>query len=337
MKKYLVSAFMISLLSPGIAAASMSIVKDNAGNVVAVDPWSYLDETVMWTSARSSNPNGGKIHGVLKVKYAVEDNNWRHSHQHDGNDTLTFVQGVMRSDALPDWYLAFTSGRQTNYNGSWESQTYISQDQWTQVIVGRESFYKQLRYGWDVMGGSVSLDDRWQARLKLFADLQLTERASLFGYAYQQIDHRRRGGSQNDRDVNSFQFEPGAQYIINNTTGVWFRNLFSSGRLERNQWGDIKNKDWTASTGIWHNWGKLSTTLSGGYGHYKKDNASQSSSEVFQNTRYKFMKISANYPITSRFTLSGEVTGTELKQNGNWVTNGKAISTEYKMMIDYNF
>jgi hypothetical protein len=70
------------------------------------------------------------------------------------------------------------------------------------------------------MGGSVSLDDRWQARVKIFADLQLTERASLFGYAYQQIDHRRSVGTQNDRDVNSFQFEPGAQYIINDSTGA---------------------------------------------------------------------------------------------------------------------
>lgn len=337
MKKYIISAAITLLLSPGIAAASMSIIKDNTGKVIAVDPWSYIDESVMWTSARSSNPNGGKVHGVLKVKYAIKDNNWRQSHQHDGNDTLTFVQGVMRADALPDWYLAFTSGRKTNYDGSWESQTYISQDQWTQLILGHESFYKQLRYGWDVMGGSVSLDDRWQARVKIFADLQLTERASLFGYAYQQIDHRRSGGSQNDRDVNSFQFEPGAQYIINDSTGVWFRNLFSSGRLDRDQWGDIKNKEWTTSAGVWHNWGKLSTTFSSGYGHYRKYNASQNSSEVFQNTRYKFIKLSANYPITHRFTLSGEVTGTDLKQNGNWVINGKSLTTEYKMMVDYNF
>jgi len=92
------------------------------------------------------------------------------------------------------------------------------------------------------MGGSVSQDDRWQARVKIFADLQLTESASLFGYAYQQIDHRRSGGTQNDRDVNSFQFEPGAQYIINDSTGVWFRNLFSSGWLDCEQWGDTKNK-----------------------------------------------------------------------------------------------
>lgn len=337
MKKYIISVAITLLLSPGIAAASMSIIKDNAGKVIAVDPWSYIDESVMWTSARSSNPNGGTIHGVLKVKYAIKDNNWRQSHQHDGNDTLTFVQGVMRADALPDWYLAFTSGRKTNYDGSWESQTYISQDQWTQLILGHESFYKQLRYGWDVMGGSVSLDDRWQARVKIFADLQLTERASLFGYAYQQIDHRRSGASQNDRDINSSQFEPGAQYIINDSTGVWFRNLFSSGRLDRDQWGDIKNKEWTTSAGIWHNWDKLSTTFSSGYGHYRKYNASQNSSEVFQNTRYKFIKLSANYPITHRFTLSGEVTGTDLKQNGNWVVNGKSFTTEYKMMVDYNF
>ena len=337
MKKYIASALMTLLLSPGIAAASMSIVKDDNGKVVAVDPWSYLDESVMWTSARSSNPNGGKIHGVLKVKYAITDNNWRHSSQHDGSDTFTFAQGVMRSDALPDWYLAFNSGRKTNYNGSWESQTYISQDQWTQVIIGHESFYKRLRYGWDVLGGSASLDDRWQARLKLFADLQVTDRASIFGYVYRQTDHRRRGGSQNDRDVNSYQFEPGAQYIINDTTGVWFRNLFSSGKLERDQWGNIKNKEWTASAGVWHNWGKLSTTFSGGYGHYSKFNARHDDSEIFQNTRYKFVKLSANYPITNRFTLSGEVTGTDLKQSGSWATNGKAISTEYKMMVDFNF
>ncbi|WP_423279669.1 OmpG porin family protein, partial [Escherichia coli] len=153
---------------------SMSIMKDPSGKVIAVDPWSYLDEDVMWTSARSSNPAGGRVHGQLKMKYAIEDNNWRNSHFHNGNDSLTFVQGVMRHDALPGWYLAFSEGRTTNYNGTWEDQSYLSQNQWTQLIIGHEYFYKRLRYGWDVMGGSASIEDRWQGRVKFFTDLRVT-------------------------------------------------------------------------------------------------------------------------------------------------------------------
>ncbi|OKN64522.1 hypothetical protein AM422_002519 [Klebsiella pneumoniae] len=291
----------------------------------------------MWTSTRSSNPAGGRVHGQLKMKYAIEDNNWRNSHFHSGNDTLTFVQGVMRHDALPGWYLAFSEGRTTNYNGSWEDQSYLSQNQWTQLIIGHEYFYKRLRYGWDVMGGSASLEDRWQGRVKFFTDLRLTDSFSFFNYLYQQIDHRRSGGSQNDRDVRSFQIEPGVQYIINNDTGVWFRQQFASAILDRAQWGDIDEKSWTTSVGVWRNWGKLSTTLSGGYGHYKKNNAQPEDGEVFQNTRNRYLKISANYPLTSRFTVSGEVTGALLKQDGSWVTNGESITTEYKLMLDYNF
>jgi len=49
------------------------------------------------------------------------------------------------------------------------------------------------------------------------------------------------------------------------------------------------------------------------------------------------MKVSANYPLTHRFTVSGEVTGSLIKQSGSWVKNGDAITTEYKLMLDYNF
>jgi hypothetical protein len=41
-------------------------MKDLSGKVIAVDPWSYLDEDVMWTSARSSNPAGGAFMVNLK-------------------------------------------------------------------------------------------------------------------------------------------------------------------------------------------------------------------------------------------------------------------------------
>jgi hypothetical protein len=337
MKNHHALAVIFSLMFPTLANASMSVIKDLSGTVIAVDPWSYLDEDVMWTSTRSSNPAGGRVHGQLKMKYAIEDNNWRNSHFHSGNDALTFVQGVMRNDALPGWYLAFSEGRTTNYNDTWENQAYLSQNQWTQLIVGHEYFYKRLRYGWDVMGGSASIEDRWQARVKFFTDLRITDNFSVFNYLYQQIDHRRSGGSQNDRDVRSFQAEPGIQYIINNTTGIWLRQKFASSVLDRAQWGDIDDKTTTTSMGIWHNLGKLSTTFSGGYGHYKKNNAQPEDGEVFQNTRGRFLKISANYPLTSRFTVSGEITGSLINQSGSWVTNGNAITTDYKLMLDYNF
>ncbi|MNE56257.1 hypothetical protein D3C80_1511520 [compost metagenome] len=127
------------------------------------------------------------------------------------------------------------------------------------------------------------------------------------------------------------------QYIINNTTGVWLRQNFYYANLDREQWGDIDTKSWTASAGIWHNWGDLSTTLSGGYGHYKKFNALADVNEVFEDSRNRFIKLSANYPLSDRFSISGEITGSSIEQTGLWVTNGDSITTEYKLMLDYNF
>lgn len=271
MKNYHALSVIFTLMLPALANASMSIMKDPSGKVIAVDPWSYLDEDVMWTSARSSNPAGGRVHGQLKMKYAIEDNNWRNSHFHNGNDSLTFVQGVMRHDALPGWYLAFSEGRATNYNGTWEDQSYLSQNQWTQLIIGHEYFYKRLRYGWDVMGGSASIEDRWQGRVKFFTDLRVTDNFSFFNYLYQQIDHRRSGGSQNDRDVRSFQIEPGVQYIINNNTGVWFRQQFASAILDRAQWGDIDEKSWTTSVGVWRSLSEYPQSLPEGIGKLSFD------------------------------------------------------------------
>ena len=47
MKNHHALAVIFSLMLPTLANASMSIMKDLSGNVIAVDPWSYLDEDVM--------------------------------------------------------------------------------------------------------------------------------------------------------------------------------------------------------------------------------------------------------------------------------------------------
>lgn len=322
---------------PSISNASMSLIRNVSGEVISVDPWSYLDEEDMWTVTRSSNPEGGSVHGQFKFKYSIEDNNWRDSGFHSGSDSLTFIQAVMHHDEAPGWYLAFSDNRTTNYNGSWESQNYLSQDQSTQLILGHEYTYQRLRYGWDVMGGSTSLDDRWQTRVKFFTDYRMTDKFSFFNYLYKQLDHRRNGGEQNDRDIDSFKIEPGVQYIVNDDTGIWFRQQFASSTLDRAQWGDIDTKSWSASIGVWKNWGKLSTSLSGGHGHYKKNNAREEDGEIFHETRDRFIKASINYPFARRFSISGEITGSKIEQNGSWVINGNAITTNYKFMLDYNF
>ena len=336
MKKSLLLSAMIAMALPTIASASMSVIKDHSGKVVAVDPWSYLDEDVMWTTTRSSNNAGGKVHGQIKMKYAIEDNNWKDSSFNNGSSTFTFAQGVFRHDSLPGWYLGMSNGRTTNYNGTWDNQEFNDLEQWTQLVIGHEAFYEDLRYGVEVMGGSATKDNFWQGRAKLYLDWQIGGGLSFFSYAYSHIDHRR-NASDNDQDKYSFKVEPGLQYIINNTTGVWVRQQFAGATLDRVEFGDVKEKSTTTSLGIWHNWGKLSTTLSGGFSHYRKFNASYESNEVFQETRERFMKLTANYPITQRFTLSGELTGALIEQQGLWVTNGEAVNTECKVMIDYNF
>ncbi len=92
MKNYHALSVIFTLMLPALANASMSIMKDPSGKVIAVDPWSYLDEDVMWTSARSSNPAGGRVHGQLKMKYAIEDNNWRNSRKRLVRTVLIFTE-----------------------------------------------------------------------------------------------------------------------------------------------------------------------------------------------------------------------------------------------------
>lgn len=119
MKNHHALAVICALMLPILANASMSIMKDLSGKVVAVDPWSYLDEDVMWTSTQSSNRAGGRVHGQLKMKYAIEDNNWRDSQFHNGSDSLTFVQGLCATMLYPAgiWHSLKAEQRTTTVRG----------------------------------------------------------------------------------------------------------------------------------------------------------------------------------------------------------------------------
>lgn len=335
--------FLFLVLSFPIASmASMNVIRENSGKVISVNPWSYLDEEVMWASVYSSNPDGGKINGYIKAKYATEFS-YIKNHTHHVNDNITFAQGVFRSHDLPGWYLGFSSNRNANYSGPYGRYEYQNSTFNTEVVVGKEFRYDNIRFGAEVMGGYQSSgfsDDQgkigyWNARLKLFTDIQIDDHFSIFGYVYQQFDRKRIRNDENDRDSRSTVIEPGIQYIINNNNGVWIRTHASFARLEREKWGNIKDKDNVTSIGYWNIWDRLQTSISTGIGKYKKYNSQNS--EIFYNRNYNYVQLNATYPITDRFTLYGEVKRMHLNEIGNWSTNSKGNIYNYKAMIDFNF
>lgn len=325
---------------PMTGQAAMDIMRNDEGTVIGVNPWSYLDEEIMWTTAQSSYAHGGKVHGNIKSKFEVTDTNWKNNTTHDGSDNFVLSQAVLRHDSLPSWYLAFYNGRETEYQGSFTSQKYEQQTQRTQLIFGYNHQISRGDVGAELLVGSESLNERWQVRYKLYGTYRLTDRLSMFSYFYQDLQHKRSAGADwvNDTDVTTSEIEPGLQYIITDSTGVWLRSRYSEGKLERKQWGNINDQDWTTSVGVWHNWdNSLTTTLHSGIGHYRKYNARPDDGEVFQNTRYKYVALGANYPISKRFNISGEVKASDDKQSGSWVTSGKAINMSYMLSADFNF
>lgn len=338
MNKLLALSFCAGLMIPAISNASMSVMENSKGEVIGVDPWSYLDETNMWTTTRSSYPVGGYVHGQYKMKYTVDTADWQGEDFNKSSDTLTLGQAVLRFDEFPNWYLAFSHGRKTNYRDSFNDHSYDSQYNWTEVFVGREFFMKNLRLGGDLSLGSNSFDNVWTGKGKIFADYRLTDKFSVFAYAYKQINLRRNDNNTHDLQMEYTAFEPGIQYIINNDTGVFFRHYFEYGNADREIYTDAIDRAWLAYGGIWHNFGKLSTTLSGGYGHYRLyEGRADVDREIFKDQWTRYAKITANYPITNRFTLSGEITGNYVTHKGTWLHNGESLDMEYKVMLDFNF
>ncbi|MBJ7220958.1 MULTISPECIES: OmpG porin family protein [unclassified Brenneria] len=327
-------------LLPAASQAAMDIMRNDNGTVVGVNPWSYLNEDVMWTTTRSSYPHGGKVHGNIKSKLEITDSNWKNSATHNGADNFVLSQAVLRHDSLPPWYLAFYNARETEYQGGFTSQRYERQTQRTQLIFGYEHPFARGSVGAELLGGSESLNERWQVRYKLYGTYRLTDRLAMFGYLYQDLQHKRSAGGEfiNDTDISTSEIEPGIQYIITDSTGVWLRSRYSEATMQRKQWGDINDQDWTTRIGVWHNWDSgLTTTLHSGIGHYRKYNANKTDGEVFQNTRYKYAALGATYPVSKRFTVAGEVKASDDKQGGSWVTNGKAINMSYMLSADFNF
>ncbi|KAA8995606.1 hypothetical protein FJU30_23890 [Affinibrenneria salicis] len=327
-------------LLPAAGHGAMDITRDDNGNVVDVYPWSYQNEEIMWTTTRSSYPHGGKVHGNIKSKLEISDSNWKNSAGHNGANNFVLSQAVLRQDNLPGWYLAFYNARETEYQGGFDNQRYDRQTQRTQLIFGYEHQFARGTLGAEILGGSESLNERWQTRYKLYGTWRIAERLSTFGYLYQDLQHKRSSGADyiNDTDVFTTEIEPGIQYIISDDTGVWLRSRYMEGKMERKQWGNINDQEWTTRIGVWHNWDNgLTTTLHSGIGHYRKYNARKDDGEVFQNTRYKYIALGADYPISKRFNIAGEVKGADEKQAGSWVTNGKAINMYYMLSVDFNF
>lgn len=334
---FLACAFIVGLV-PAASQASMSIMENAKGEVIGVDPWSYLDEGTMWTTTRSSYPVGGYVHGQYKMKYTVDTADWRGENFSKSSDTITFGQGVVRFEEFPNWYLAFSHGRKTNYTSYYEDHTYESQNNWTELFLGREFYFKRLRLGADLGLGSASLDNVWMGKGKIYADYRITNKLSVFGYVYQQINLRRNDNSSHDLQMKTLAFEPGIQYIINNDTGVFIRHYFERGSADREIWADGVTRAWLLSGGMWHNFGRLSTTLSAGYGHYRFfEGKADVDREIFKDQWTRYAKITANYPLSTRFTLSGEITGNYVANDGTWLRQGDVLNMEYKLMLDFNF
>lgn len=84
-------------------------------------------------------------------------------------------------------------------------------------------------------------------------------------------------------------------------------------------------------------WSDLQTSISFGIGSEDKYNADHNYSEIFYDAHKNYIQIDATYPITDRFTLSGQVKRTHLNQSGAWTEESKGNIYNYSLMIDFNF
>ncbi|MFG1173104.1 OmpG porin family protein [Erwiniaceae bacterium CAU 1747] len=290
---------------------------------------------VHWNSV-GRNMEAGGLHGNIGTQIEIDDARRSNNENNGGKFKYATLQAFLRHDEIPNWYFGFYNAREDSYKGQFSNQHYGGTNTINEVFVGHIFETWRGNIGAEVMGGSESAGKRWKSRLKLWQDLRLSDRWSIAGYAFGEFQPQGREPGNGDLEKLIFETEPALQYRVNPDLGLYLRPFYSYNRQEREQWGDIIEREWKVSAGLWKNWYPLLTSLYVGVGQKKTTNASDSY-ELFYDGRYRYVGGTLSYPVVDQLRLYGEFKAKFTKEDGAWTTAGYSWTPFTVVGAVYNF
>ncbi|PRD16112.1 OmpG porin family protein [Pantoea coffeiphila] len=327
--------------APTTPAAAPGSVPDKGGvllsksNEVSVLRLRQDEPPVHWNSV-GRNMEAGGLHGNIGTQIEIDDARRSNNEHNGGKFKYATLQAFLRHDEMPNWYFGFYNAREDSYKGQFSNQHYSGTNTINEVFVGHIFETWRGNIGAEVMGGSESAGKRWKSRFKLWQDLRLSDRWSIAGYAFGEFQPQGTEPGNGDLEKLIFETEPALQYRVNPDLGLYLRPFYSYNRQEREQWGDIIEREWKVSAGLWKNWYPLLTSLYVGVGQKKTTNASDSY-ELFYDGRYQYVGGTLSYPIVDELRLYGEFKAKFTKEAGAWTTAGYSWTPFTVVGAVYNF
>jgi len=327
--------------APTTPAAAQGSVPDKGGvllskaNEVSVLRLRQDEPPVHWNSV-GRNMEAGGLHGNIGTQIEIDDARRSNNEYNGGKFKYATLQAFLRHDEMPNWYFGFYNAREDSYKGQFSNQHYSGTNTINEVFVGHIFETWRGNIGAEVMGGSESAGKRWKSRFKLWQDLRLSDRWSIAGYAFDEFQPQGTEPGNGDLEKLIFETEPALQYRVNPDLGLYLRPFYSYNRQEREQWGDIIEREWKVSAGLWKNWYPLLTSLYVGVGQKKTTNASDSY-ELFYDGRYQYVGGTLSYPIVDELRLYGEFKAKFTKEAGAWTTAGYSWTPFTVVGAVYNF
>lgn len=321
--------------------AEASAVPDKGGvllgqsNEVSVLRLRQDEPPVHWNSV-GRNMEAGGLHGNIGTQIEIDDARRSNNENNSGKFKYATLQAFLRHDEMPNWYFGFYNAREDSYKGQFTNQHYGGTNTINEIFVGHIFETWRGNIGAEVMGGSETAAKRWKSRFKLWQDLRLSDRWSVAGYAFGEFQPQGTEPGNGDLEKYIFETEPALQYRVNPDLGLYLRPFYSYNRQEREQWGDIIEREWKVSAGLWKNWYPLLTSLYVGVGQKKTTNASDSY-ELFYDGRYKYVGGTISYPIVDELRLYGEFKAKFTKEAGAWTTAGHSWTPFTVVGAVYNF
>ncbi len=323
-----------SAAAPGSVPDKGGVLLSNA-NEVSVLRLRQDEPPVHWNSV-GRNMEAGGLHGNIGTQIEIDDARRSNNEHNGGKFKYATLQAFLRHDEMPNWYFGFYNAREDSYKGQFSNQHYGGTNTINEVFVGHIFETWRGNIGAEVMGGSESAGKRWKSRFKLWQDLRLSDRWSIAGYAFGEFQPQGTEPGNGDLEKLIFETEPALQYRVNPDLGLYLRPFYSYNRQEREQWGDIIEREWKVSAGLWKNWYPLLTSLYVGVGQKKTTNASDSY-ELFYDGRYQYVGGTLSYPIVDELRLYGEFKAKFTKEAGAWTTAGYSWTPFTVVGAVYNF
>ncbi|MGL4448978.1 MAG: OmpG porin family protein [Shewanella sp.] len=262
-----------------------------------------------------SKQDEGKFHGSLGSNMEVEHVD-REDGLAEGKIKFTLAQGNFRHDDLQGWDFGFYSGREELYNGNITHANYNrGVNSIHELFVNRTYKMQSGYYGWGTKLAMESADKRTTPEVKIFGGYNITERLTASGYAMYHVEYKRNAG-----EFDYWEMEPGLGYKLNETTGMWLNVRYQEGQWQPKSGNNENEREWFIKPGVWHNWGKLTTSLWGEFGIFDKEK--DGNSDPLWREKYAKYGVSANYPLTTAWNVFGEFSYKSISYDNYDYNNG---------------